>query len=411
VGRVSNCAAAITALFILITCTELQAATRTKDCLPAPNASSPRGQHWYYRIDVSNNHKCWYLHSTITHQSATRSRLAAGPTPVPARSGDAAPRLPHTPLLSSKPKLTSFDSTKSIDRRDPRSALQGSTPPSARTLHLDEPKMTDAAASSPAAAKSIHESDDPSISGAAPQVAATTDMALTLAPEAAPSPTHAKPIQESDAPSPEEAPQVDGFTTTDTGLASRPEVASSPAIQQGALSWIAQEEEPQGNSQVNGSKPPGDRPTSSPPATTFRAVGADAVSTSAVALPDNGIAGALRSNLAQIGLLSFAGLAIFVFVISMLNTHRPAPHSLGFQSGRGSLAGNASSVYIPVDDTRPVNRTVSSPSRIRPESARTNGEVITSKTPRKFAQDVKVALDSKPTLVYRARSRGGPGLP
>ncbi len=31
------------------------------DCLAAPNAQSPPGSHWYYRVDRVNNRRCWYL--------------------------------------------------------------------------------------------------------------------------------------------------------------------------------------------------------------------------------------------------------------------------------------------------------------------------------------------------------------
>jgi hypothetical protein len=31
------------------------------DCLAAPNAQSPQGSHWYYRVDRVNKRRCWYL--------------------------------------------------------------------------------------------------------------------------------------------------------------------------------------------------------------------------------------------------------------------------------------------------------------------------------------------------------------
>lgn len=48
---------------------------RAEDCLAAPNASSPPGQHWYYRIDRVKQRKCWYLHSplSIAHQAHRKS--------------------------------------------------------------------------------------------------------------------------------------------------------------------------------------------------------------------------------------------------------------------------------------------------------------------------------------------------
>jgi hypothetical protein len=199
------CAAAITALLVSLTCTEVQATTRTKDCLATPNASSPWGQHWYYRIDLSNHHKCWYLRPTITRRSANTSGLAApnaAATPVPATSGDTALRLPHTRLLSLKPKLTSSESAKPIGRSDPHFAREGNSPPT-RTLPDESEKADVAAASSPASAKSIQQSDTPSKESMQGDRSATTDMALASAPGAAPSPGLAKSIQESDAPVPE----------------------------------------------------------------------------------------------------------------------------------------------------------------------------------------------------------------
>jgi hypothetical protein len=38
---------------------------RSGACLEAPNASAPKGQHWYYGTDRQKGHKCWFLHATI----------------------------------------------------------------------------------------------------------------------------------------------------------------------------------------------------------------------------------------------------------------------------------------------------------------------------------------------------------
>src|SRR5262245_4951904 len=109
------CVAAIGALLVSLICTELQAGTRAKDCLAAPNASSPRSRHWYYRIDLTHHRKCWYLHRTITHRAAKTSGFAvssAADTSVPGTSASG-------PLKSN---LTSVDSAKSIDPYEPRLA-------------------------------------------------------------------------------------------------------------------------------------------------------------------------------------------------------------------------------------------------------------------------------------------------
>ena len=37
------------------------AALAVDECLSKPNAPAPKGQHWYYRIDHTNNRQCWRL--------------------------------------------------------------------------------------------------------------------------------------------------------------------------------------------------------------------------------------------------------------------------------------------------------------------------------------------------------------
>lgn len=61
------------------------------DCIAAPKNPSPRGQHWYYRVEHATGHKCWYLHAFLsrphrTKQSETRTAAAstiAKPKPAP----------------------------------------------------------------------------------------------------------------------------------------------------------------------------------------------------------------------------------------------------------------------------------------------------------------------------------------
>ena len=49
---------------------------RAEDCLAAPNAASPLGQHWYYRIDRVKQRKCWYLHAP-QHAAHRRAAVVA----------------------------------------------------------------------------------------------------------------------------------------------------------------------------------------------------------------------------------------------------------------------------------------------------------------------------------------------
>ena len=101
----------VAAVLMSVIGTDLQAAARADDCLTAPNASSPRGQHWSYRIDRQNNRKCWYLHSTLglLHRPAKASDLHAASStagaPMSGSSAGSAPHLRHSRKLVVKPKL------------------------------------------------------------------------------------------------------------------------------------------------------------------------------------------------------------------------------------------------------------------------------------------------------------------
>lgn len=57
-------------------------------CLAGPNGASPKGQHWYYRIDRASGRKCWYL-----GQLGQQVRRAA--PSGPARVQRAEPMLPR----------------------------------------------------------------------------------------------------------------------------------------------------------------------------------------------------------------------------------------------------------------------------------------------------------------------------
>jgi hypothetical protein len=207
-GRISApiwMAAAAAALLVFGIGTDLQAATRANDCLTAPNASSPPGQHWYYHIDLPNNRKCWYLHAPPMHRAEkapeSHAVTTAADTPVSGSRADSAPRLRHSRILSVKPQPTSSVNAKSIQRGDP-TWVQQENVPQGNAPQVDGSNPTDAVAtSSPAAAKPIEQSDAPSIPQQnVPQESTLqvdgskpTDAAATYSPAAA------KPIEQSDA--------------------------------------------------------------------------------------------------------------------------------------------------------------------------------------------------------------------
>jgi hypothetical protein len=57
-------------------------AARADDCLAAPNADAPKGQHWYYHTDRKTGRKCWFLRALLaTHASAVTKPVTVGNAP------------------------------------------------------------------------------------------------------------------------------------------------------------------------------------------------------------------------------------------------------------------------------------------------------------------------------------------
>jgi hypothetical protein len=80
------------------------------NCLAAPNASAPKGQHWYYRTDRQKGRKCWYLHAAapLAHHAAARHRSSDATSAVstaPTQTKPAAPEVaaPAAPPTETQP--------------------------------------------------------------------------------------------------------------------------------------------------------------------------------------------------------------------------------------------------------------------------------------------------------------------
>ena len=54
------------------------------ECLAAPNAPAPAGSHWYYRLERSTEHKCWYVREQRQEARAAPPKMRpTAVTPAP----------------------------------------------------------------------------------------------------------------------------------------------------------------------------------------------------------------------------------------------------------------------------------------------------------------------------------------
>ena len=104
-----------------------QTAPATADeCLAKPNGPSPRGSHWFYRIDRANNRHCWYLRGIGSNagQTETRpSRAAVTPTARPSVATPADP--PMLDMPSDPPAM----GARNISRNPSPSVIWPASPP------------------------------------------------------------------------------------------------------------------------------------------------------------------------------------------------------------------------------------------------------------------------------------------
>jgi hypothetical protein len=87
------------------------------DCLASPNAASPQGTHWYYRVDRTTHRQCWYLGA-----EGTKVRVQTRQANAPARPRSPKPSEPAVSTASAQ--VTSSDTAPDevLPKRDPAEA-------------------------------------------------------------------------------------------------------------------------------------------------------------------------------------------------------------------------------------------------------------------------------------------------
>ena len=89
----SLASAALTVSAVAAPTTEDITATSANECLTAPKAETPKGAHWYYRLEKGTKRKCWYLADKVAKTSKVASASSApapAVTPTPPRVPEAA---------------------------------------------------------------------------------------------------------------------------------------------------------------------------------------------------------------------------------------------------------------------------------------------------------------------------------
>lgn len=90
--------AALTVSAVAAPATQDKAEAAANECLASPKGETPKGSHWYYRLEKGTKRKCWYLADAVAKSAKTASASVA-----PAPSANPAP--PRAPEVAIQPSV------------------------------------------------------------------------------------------------------------------------------------------------------------------------------------------------------------------------------------------------------------------------------------------------------------------
>jgi hypothetical protein len=195
-------------LMSIVGVTLFAATAHAQDCLAAPNSPAREGTRWFYRLDRTTQHKCWYLRAldqpTQQVPAATKPALAARtfaipiPRPRSSTAADTDPSSSHAgyAIPIPRPRPSATGPASSVSRDDPgRSLSYGEE--IAIKASVAPPVSGSTAKSTSSIPKEVtsQQADTSSAASAPnppPRIGAATDDATSAIPEihqVAPSPT------------------------------------------------------------------------------------------------------------------------------------------------------------------------------------------------------------------------------
>lgn len=138
--------AAVAAVLAAIAAGHPASLAAPNDCLSAPNGAAPKGQHWYYHLDHTDNRKCWYLRDI--------GAAAAAPAAASSQSANAPPAAAAIRRAAPAPKVQAAMIAQPAERTAPPTQAPDPWPqPSRAAAASADASNADALASQPATAK------------------------------------------------------------------------------------------------------------------------------------------------------------------------------------------------------------------------------------------------------------------
>jgi hypothetical protein len=194
-GRPSSTIIATIAVSVAVATIQVGGAGAAEKCLTTPEAETPTGQHWFYRIEPGTKRHCWYLgdaSKTSSRMPTSTSARQAAPEPSPTSNkvrarptADARAELQMPQTLTENDKELAVPSEGRTPAVAPDTSEQGA-PGSASTANPDrslegspQPDGVASSASTPPTTISTEETSAPKTVTDAPPETTVTSTAIT----------------------------------------------------------------------------------------------------------------------------------------------------------------------------------------------------------------------------------------
>jgi hypothetical protein len=128
---------------------------QAQECRTAPGSSTPRGGHWYYRINHKDQQRCWYLSPADAHANGqTVAPLAAAP-----RKRSAADTAAPAPPQVATAEIGFLQPSSAVLIEQPIASRWPENLPSLQTLNAEDAEQTDSVTPSNSFAETPAETD------------------------------------------------------------------------------------------------------------------------------------------------------------------------------------------------------------------------------------------------------------
>jgi hypothetical protein len=111
-------------------------------CLPGPKATTPRGSHWYYRVEPGTKRHCWYLGEARGKTTQRTAAKPSSPAPAPDKPAETSAATPLQPsVANARAEFDSATATPDQATANPSPSDTALSNDAAQTANTSQPAV------------------------------------------------------------------------------------------------------------------------------------------------------------------------------------------------------------------------------------------------------------------------------